>query len=94
MWQTLRRKSHLKTHIESVHEKDKYPCNQCGKQLTSKGLLKTHIESVHKKVKYPYNLCGKKIYNTEQAEKTYWIHLQENLLLTQVGPGRRLAGFN
>ena len=35
-----------------------------------------------------------KIYTTEQAEKTYWIHLQESLLLTQVGPGRRLAGFD
>ena len=94
MWQTLRRKSHLKTHIESVQEKVKYPCNQCGKQLTSKGNLKTRIESVHKKLKYPYYLCGKQFTLQSRLKKTYWIYLQESLLLTQVGPGRRLAGFD
>ena len=48
----------LKTHIESVHEKIKYSCNQCDYQATQKGNLKTHIETVHEKVKYPCNQCG------------------------------------
>ena len=56
MWQT-----NLNAHIEPVHEKVQYPCNQCGKHLRRKSHLKTHIESVHEKVKYPCNQCGKQL---------------------------------
>ena len=51
--------SDLKRHIESVHEKVKYPCNQCEKQFTQQGNLRKHIESVHEKVKHPCYQCGK-----------------------------------
>ena len=48
---------HLKTHIKSVHEQIKYPCNLCEYKATVRGSLKRHVESVHEKVKYPCNLC-------------------------------------
>ena len=37
----------VKTHIESVHKKVKYPCNQCEYKAPSQGGLKRHIETVH-----------------------------------------------
>ena len=43
-------KGHLKRHIESVHEKVKYPCNQCEKQFTVKRDVKRHVKSVHEKI--------------------------------------------
>ena len=36
-------------HNKSVHEKIKYPCNQCEYKATEKGHLKTHIELVNEK---------------------------------------------
>ena len=56
-------KNLVKRHIESVHEKIKYSCNQCEYKAAGKESLKAHIDShmieVHKKVKHACNLCGK-----------------------------------
>ena len=38
-------KGDLKRHIEAVHEKVKYPCDQCEYKFTTNGSLKTHIKS-------------------------------------------------
>ena len=42
----------LKIHIESVHEKVKYPCNQCEYKAIGHRSITRHIRSVHEKVKY------------------------------------------
>ena len=39
------KQSNLKTPIESVHEKIKYPCHLCDKQFTFRANLKKHIDS-------------------------------------------------
>ena len=31
---------HLKTHVESIHEGVRYPCDQCNYKATEKGNLK------------------------------------------------------
>ena len=41
----------LKTHIQSVHEKIKYSCNQCDHQATTQSNLKKHIQSMHDKIR-------------------------------------------
>ena len=63
------RKSTLKKHIESVHEKVKYPCNLCEYKATTTGSLKSHIESVHEKVKYPCHLCEYKATKHSDVKK-------------------------
>ena len=45
------------SHIESIHEQIKYPCDLCEYQAPLQGSLNTHIKSVHEKVKYPCNIC-------------------------------------
>ena len=45
--QKFSQQCHLKTHIESVHKKVKYPCYQCEYKAPSQGGLKRHIETVH-----------------------------------------------
>ena len=47
----------MRSHIESIHEKVKYPCGQCEYKATGKGHLKTHILAVHEKIKYPCQQC-------------------------------------
>ena len=42
----------------SVHEGVKYPCVQCGKQLTSQSNLAEHKKAVHEGVKYPCRQCN------------------------------------
>ena len=44
------RKGQLKRHIESFHEKVKYPCPQCGNRFTFMSNLKKHIVAVHEKL--------------------------------------------
>ena len=41
-----KQQGHLNTHIESVHEKVRYPCIQCHKEFRTQGYLKIYIESV------------------------------------------------
>ena len=50
-------KTHLITHIQSIHEGVKYTCNQCHYQATQQSHLTTHIKSIHDGVKYPCNQC-------------------------------------
>ena len=47
----------VKKHIQSVHEKVRYPCDECGKQFTVQASLKKHLQSVHEGVKYPCSHC-------------------------------------
>ena len=42
--------SHLKTHIESKHERVKYPCSHCEYAATQPGHLRKHIENKHEGV--------------------------------------------
>ena len=49
------KQGHLKSHIQSKHEKIKYSCNQCDHQATTQGNLKRHIQSIHEKIKYSYD---------------------------------------
>ena len=51
------RKGDIKTHIQSVHEKTKYSCDQCDHQATSKNQLKIHIQSIHENIKYSCDQC-------------------------------------
>ena len=49
--------SNPKLHVQPVHKKIKYSCNQCDHQATNQRNLKTHIQSVHEKIKYSCNQC-------------------------------------
>ena len=40
-------KAHLRTHIKSIHEGQKFPCSQCEYKSTKKTLLQKHVKSVH-----------------------------------------------
>ena len=40
----------LLTHIKSIHEGIKYPCDQCDFKATHKGTLKSHMKSIHEGV--------------------------------------------
>lgn len=39
--------SNVKQHIKSLHERIKYPCNQCDKKLHSPSGLRLHLKGVH-----------------------------------------------
>ena len=70
---------HLKTHIQTVHKKIKYSCNQCDHQAATQGNLKTHIQSVHGKIKYSCNQCdhqatGNKYCNKRERERDRSAH--------------------
>ena len=41
------RKDHLKRHIESIHGKVTFSCDQCVYKMAQKGNLKIHIDSKH-----------------------------------------------
>ena len=68
------RKSHLKIHIKSVHEGEKFPCESCDYLATRKSTLKTHIKSIHegeKLLQTPLMILlmreSLKSYNAEEA---------------------------
>ena len=48
--------ANLTTHVKSVHEGKKYPCNQCEKSFTRSDKLKTHV-------KYSHKQCDKDLHN-------------------------------
>ena len=68
----------LKMHIQSVHEKIKYSCNQCDHQASSMGNLKTHVQSVHEKIKYSCNQCDHQA-TTNGHLKTHIQSVHENI---------------
>ena len=41
-------KEDLLSHIKSIHEGVKFPCEQCDYKATQKGHLMKHMKSVHK----------------------------------------------
>ena len=51
-------KATLKTHIQSIHEGQRYPCNHCDYQAITSGNLKAHIQSKHEGVKHDCNQCN------------------------------------
>ena len=52
--------ANLRRHTKAVHEKIKYNCKVCGKNLSGHEHLKRHIEGVHDKIKpYKCNICCK-----------------------------------
>ena len=52
-------KSHLETHVQSVHEEMKYTCTECDKQFSEGSGLERHIQSIHEQVKYTCTECDK-----------------------------------
>ena len=72
------RKSNLKHHIESTHERKKYNCPICNSSFTKKGILKRHIESIHEGEKpFKCTLCN--------ASFTHNQHLKRHLLSVHEG---------
>ena len=63
----------LRTHVKSIHEGVKYPCDQCVYKATSKGDLRTHVKSIHEGVRYPCDHCDYKVTHKSnlRAHKEY-----------------------
>ena len=55
--QRAAQKTNLKTHVRSVKNGVRYPCDQCDYKATLVISLKRHIESEHDGIKYPCNQC-------------------------------------
>ncbi|XP_022668244.1 zinc finger protein 697-like isoform X2 [Varroa destructor] len=54
------RKGNLKTHVRSVHTKEKpFACGVCGKCFSQKGNMQTHLRTHNKDDRFPCLLCGK-----------------------------------
>ena len=43
--------SNLRQHIETFHEKGKYPCDQCNYKANRPNSLQEHIQSIHEGIK-------------------------------------------
>ena len=52
--------SHLKEHVERVHQGVIHPCNQCKYKASRARALKGHLERVHEGVCYPCEQCDYK----------------------------------
>ena len=50
---SAKRKSHLKDHVDAVHDNVRYPCDQCDVVYTSKANLKKHKLSRHEVLVQP-----------------------------------------
>ena len=61
--------SHLQTHIRSVHEGVKYPCDQCNHKASTSTNLHRHMKSVHDGVKYPCDQCNYKAARIDYLQK-------------------------
>ena len=49
----------LKIHIQSVHEKIQFECNECNYKA-SKSALKLHVQTVHDGIKFDCDKCDHK----------------------------------
>ena len=77
-------KSHLKRHIESVHEENKdFECNICDVKFSRKAYLKIHMDSVHKgKEPFQCNVCDV-IFSTKGNLKEHMDSVHEGKKLFQ-----------
>jgi len=67
----------LKHHINNVHEKFRYKCNQCKYEATTKSDLRRHTDGIHHKIKkHPCLVCDKKFSQAYNAK----LHFQEKHL--------------
>ena len=69
-------KATLKTHIQSIHEGQRHPCNHCSYQATTSGNLKAHIQSKHEGVRYDCNRCNYQA--TQKSHLTRHIRIQHS----------------
>jgi len=53
------KKSHLTTHIESVHQQIRHKCQTCHKAFTRESTLTAHIKSAHQGVRFECPQCDK-----------------------------------
>ena len=60
----FKRPSHLKVHIDTIHEGKRVNCEYCGKSFTQTSGLRSHIRNIHINE-------GAKNYSCEQCGKTY-----------------------
>jgi len=79
---TFNQKTHLTTHIDSVHLKKKnYFCSKCDYAATRKGAVEKHVQAVHDKIKpFSCDMCGLKF--SQKAHMTAHfdaIHLKRKL---------------
>jgi len=75
-------KSHLTTHVDSVHLKKKnYFCDKCDYASTRKGTLEKHIQAVHDKIKpFTCEVCSQKFNQKVHMNAHYdAIHLKRKL---------------
>ena len=49
--------SSLNLHKRAIHQKIKFPCDQCEYQATTWGNLKIHKDAKHLKIRYPCAHC-------------------------------------
>ena len=55
---TFKKNDNFKRHIETVHMKAKnFPCEDCGKEFSSKAILTAHTQSTHKGIRFDCNMC-------------------------------------
>ena len=50
-------KSGLKLHIRSIHQGQKFKCEECSMFFSQKGNMENHVLSVHKGIKHKCSDC-------------------------------------
>ena len=66
------------THIRSIHENIKFPCQHCDYKATQAGSLKSHIQSIHENIKFPCQQCDYKATKASNL-KTHVQSIHENI---------------
>ena len=69
----------LKKHLESVHEKIRYQCDQCMKQFTTYDYLQSHKKSEHEGKRFQCEKCEKSFVQASNLRRHLDLHvLKEN----------------